>query len=119
MDKVTSLVAQARLPVLMLANTATRDFELLPALTPISPLVDAALDGRGLCFVGACGIVDGIPRSAFECVLDDGAVTAFAERYLAYVLAELSRPAPTEPKVNDGASWLESLYRLEDPRPES
>jgi hypothetical protein len=118
LDRYELVALYGRLPVVIFGNTSSGDFELvdLDATPDKLPEVKAAIEARGLEFLGTVAILDGQPRSALADPLDTPTIEALAEAYNRHVDARLKdRIRETVP--GDAITFLENLWSLADKRP--
>jgi hypothetical protein len=90
-DKFEQIAAEGKLAVCVLGNTQTEDFELfavddLPRFNECIEERQAELIGKGYSFLGVCGLVDGVPRSAFSEPLGRVMASQLSQAYLRLVL---------------------------------
>ena len=60
-------------PTAVLGNLEAREFELIQLLD-VPPNLQQMIVERNPCLVGFVGIVNGVPRSAFELPIDNAAI---------------------------------------------
>jgi hypothetical protein len=126
MDRFEQLVTEAPSGAcwIMLGNVERKDFEVFPVLKALSDETVRDYRARGFAFIGACGIVNGAPRTCLELPLDDESAEALCARVRAAVEAELERrlavPEIEERALRDAfAFYMKHLSALNDPRSEA
>ena len=67
---------------------------------------------RGLCLVAVFGFLQGRFCSAFECPLEDSAVSYLARCYTEHLYRTLVTEAPTKKAADAAVDWLRALYAL-------
>jgi hypothetical protein len=122
-DKFEALAMEAQLAVSVLGNADVSDVELLNIKPyPLGPekIQELAVQwaGRDLRFIGTIGIVDGQTRTALTVPLDDRRISALSEAFIAHCEVLLSDNVEQRQK-GDEVTWLESLYRTADDRPDA
>ncbi|WP_263416060.1 hypothetical protein [Terriglobus albidus] len=117
LDEFEQIACCAKYPVAILANTLKRDIELIDlANAPSVPELYTLAEGRGLCFLAAVGLVDGVPMSALAAPLDDDMTKLMTSAYLEYV-HEKQRQRVMDLIPPDAAQdYLCRLWSLSDPR---
>jgi hypothetical protein len=108
-DRFEQLVHDAQFPVTILGNPQAHDFELIDLTAPLPEEASCnRMRARGLFFIGAVGLVDGVPCAALGSPLNPACLATIAEAYVRHAEAALNRRLEV--------SWLKHLHELPDQR---
>jgi len=109
-DKFSHIAGYGRIVAAIFGNLETQDYELIDVdAVPLSE-AQAAIQTRGLAFIGVMGLMDGKPRTALDVELDEETGAALSHAYVQFACARLSKPK------GDSADWLRRLFALPDTR---
>jgi hypothetical protein len=112
LDKFELLAGFGKFPTAVLGNTHSRDFELIPLeRIPLEPSLEESYKARGLYFCGTFALIGEQGRCEFTELLPAETIEALATAYARLVLEKQK-----EQEHSIGASWLEKLWSLVDPR---
>ncbi len=87
-DKFEQIANDAQFAAGILGNLETDDFALVD-INCVSKTPAKDLCGRGLCFLGIVGIVQGAPRIALDEPLDDATIEALAKAFVSYIVEKI------------------------------
>jgi hypothetical protein len=119
LDKFELLASYGKFTVALMGNPQTSDFELvdLDDAEKIAQVkTDDAFVSRGLRFIGAFAILDGLPRTAFTEFLDDATIDTLAWSYAQHYRSRLEDTGQVQRPPGDSLQHLEALWSLHDPR---
>lgn len=112
-DKFELIAGYARLAVVILGNPRISEFVLIDLAEPLPDLRSEAQ--RGLSFIGAVGIVQGVRRVALAEPLDNDALDALSQAYIRHVECILEGRIRATTPGDDSERWLWRLWSLKDP----
>jgi hypothetical protein len=118
LDRFELLASYGKFTVAVMGNPQTSDFELVD-LDDAEKIAQVKADGafvsRGLRFIGAFAILDGLPRAAFAEFLDDATIDTLAWSYAQHYKSRLEETGQTQ-TPGDSLQHLEALWSLHPPR---
>jgi hypothetical protein len=113
LDKFESLAGFGKFPTVILGNPSTRDFELIDLeRVPLEPHAAADIKSRGLFFCGTFAVIDDQFRCELAVSLNAEVLESLSATYASLVVAKGNELK----HAISGASWLEKLWSLVDPR---
>ena len=110
MDAQEKLVSVSTYSAVVLGKAG--EFVLIPLGNGIDENLTREAREKGFYYCGSMGVVNGQARAESEQNPDAMLTMLRASFAFAELAADWLRPKPE----GDGVAWLESLYRLEDPR---
>ena len=114
LDKFEKIAWDAQYAVAIIGNPASSRFALLDLDSPCSEETRQELADTGCYFLGAIGIVEGLPKVALSEPLEPSATSAISQAFLQLVERRLN--ANLIERLAGDVQWLENLYRLQDGR---
>lgn len=113
-DKFTHLLDSAQYAVGILGNPALTEFELVDLdAGSLSDERTHQLRDAGYFFVGAIGIVDGLPKAALSEPLAPVQVSAISQAFVALVENKINKTLAANA---EDVAWLNRLWQLPDMR---